>query len=168
LEGLSVHRTISGRREIGYQHPMLSRTTATLIGFGAILLWSLLAWFTAASGAMPPFQLLAISLGIGAIAGVALWAFRPKAIKTLRQPWPVWLLGVGGIFGYHALYYISLRNAPPVEAGLINYFWPLLIVLFSALLPGEKLRAHHIAGTLLALAGAALIVTGGQGFSLKT
>ena len=146
----------------------LSRATATLIGFGAILLWSLLAWFTAASGAMPPFQLLAISLGIGAIAGVALWAFRPKAIKALRQPWPVWLLGVGGIFGYHALYYISLRNAPPVEAGLINYFWPLLIVLFSALLPGEKLRAHHVAGTLLALAGAALIVTGGQGFTLKT
>ena len=147
---------------------MLSRTTATLVGFLAVLLWSLLAWFTAASGTMPPFQLLAVSLGIGAIAGVALWVFRPKAIKALRQPWPVWLLGVGGIFGYHLFYYTALRNAPPVEAGLINYLWPLLIVVFSALLPGEKLRIHHIAGTLLALAGAVLVVTGGEGFTFRT
>lgn len=146
----------------------MSRPVATLIGFCAVLQWSFLAWFTAASGTMPPFQLLSISLGIGALAGVALWAVRPKAIKALLQPWRVWLLGVGGIFGYHALYYISLRNAPPVEAGLINYLWPLLIVLFSALLPGEKLRAHHVAGALLGLAGAVLIVTGGQGLTIKT
>jgi drug/metabolite transporter (DMT)-like permease len=78
------------------------------------------------------------------------------------------MAGVGGLFGYHFFYFTSLRNAPPVEAGLINYFWPLLIVLFSAMLPGERLRWHHIAGALLALAGAALIVTGGQGFSFKT
>lgn len=146
----------------------MSRPAATLIGFSAVLQWSFLAWFTAASGAMPPFQLLAISLGIGALAGVALWTVRPKAIKALRQPLRVWLLGVGGIFGYHALYYIALRNAPPIEAGLINYLWPLLIVVFSAMLPGEKLRAHHIAGALLGLAGAVLIVTGGQGFVIKT
>jgi drug/metabolite transporter (DMT)-like permease len=140
---------------------------ATLIGFVAILLWSLLAWFTAASGTMPPFQLLAVSLGIGAVAGVTLWVFRPRAIRALQQPWPVWLLGVGGIFGYHLFYYTALRNAPPVEAGLINYLWPLLIVIFSALLPGEKLRPHHIIGALLGLAGAVLIVTGGQGLTIK-
>jgi drug/metabolite transporter (DMT)-like permease len=145
----------------------LSRPAATLIGFTAILLWSFLALFTAASGTMPPFQLTAVTFGIGGLAGVALWTLRPKAMKALRQPWPVWLLGVGGLFGYHFFYFTSLRNAPPVEAGLINYFWPLLIVLFSAMLPGERLRWHHIAGTLLALAGAALIVTGGQGFSFK-
>jgi drug/metabolite transporter (DMT)-like permease len=117
---------------------------------------------------MPPFQLLAVSLGIGALAGAALWTIRPKAIKALRQPWPVWLLGVGGIFGYHLFYYTSLRNAPPVEAGLINYLWPLLIVVFSALLPGEKLRTHHVVGTLLALTGTILIVTDGQGFAFKS
>ncbi len=146
----------------------LSRPTATLIGFSAILLWSFLAFFTAASGTMPPFQLTAVTFAIGGIAGVALWTVRPQAMKALRQPWPVWLLGVGGLFGYHALYFASLRIAPPVEAGLINYFWPLLIVVFSAMLPGERLRLHHIIGALLALAGAALIVTGGQGFTFKS
>src|SRR5688500_4365404 len=143
----------------------MSRSTATAIGFAAVLLWSLLAFFTASSGAMPPFQLTAITFGIGGLAGVALWIVRPAAATALRQPWPVWLLGVGGLFGYHAAYFIALRNAPVVEAGLLNYLWPLLIVVFSALLPGEKLKWQHIAGCALALIGAILVVTRGQGFS---
>jgi len=142
----------------------LSRPAATAIGFTAVLLWSLLALFTAASGAMPPFQLTAISFGIGGLAGVALWTVRPAAAKALRQPWPVWLLGVGGLFGYHAAYFIALRNAPVVEAGLLNYLWPLLIVVFSALLPGERLKWQHVVGCALALIGAVLVVTRGQGF----
>lgn len=144
----------------------LSRRAATAIGLSTLLLWSSLATLTAASGAIPPFQLLAISFGIGGLAGAALWIFRPHAASALRQPWPVWLLGIGGLFGYHAAYFIALRNAPVVEAGLINYLWPLFIVVFSALLPGEKLGWQHIVGTLLALAGAALVVTGGRGLSL--
>src|SRR5689334_13636525 len=145
----------------------ISRRAATGIGFCAVLLWSLLAYFTAASGSMPPFQLLGVTFGIGGLAGVALWAVRPGAAKAIRQPWPVYVLGVGGLFGYHAAYFIALRNAPPVEAGLINYLWPLLIVVFSALLPGERLKWQHIAGCILALAGAVLVVTGGKGFTFN-
>jgi len=143
----------------------VSRRAATAIGFCAVLLWASLATLTAASGAVPPFELLALTFGIGGLAGVGLWAVRPAAAKALRQPWPVYLLGVGGLFGYHACYFIALRNAPVVEAGLINYLWPLLIVVFSALLPGERLKWQHIAGCILALAGAVLVVTKGQGFN---
>lgn len=143
----------------------MTRGTATAIGFCAVLLWASLAVLTAASGTMPPFQLLSITFGIGGFAGVLLWTFRPAAAKAVRQPWPVYLLGVGGLFGYHAAYFIALRNAPVVEAGLINYLWPLLIVVFSALLPGEKLKWQHIAGCILAFAGAILVVTKGQGFN---
>ena len=139
----------------------MKRSSATFIGFIAVLLWALLALFTAASGQVPPFQLAAMAFAIGGAIGVASWLVRPAAVSALRQPLPVWLLGVVGLFGYHFAYFTALRNAPPVEAGLIAYLWPLLIVLFSALLPGEQLRWHHILGGLLGLAGAALIVTGG-------
>lgn len=139
----------------------LSRSAATLVGFIAVLLWSLLAVFTAASGTMPAFQLTAVTFAIG---GLSLLIIRPGALRAMRQPLPVWLLGVGGLFGYHFCYFFALRNAPPVEAGLINYLWPLLIVVFSALLPGEKLKWQHIAGCGLALTGAVLVVTRGQGF----
>ena len=143
--------------------PRPSRTAATLIGFSAVLLWALLAWLTAMSGTMPAFQLTAITFAIG---GASLLVLRPGSIRALRQPLPVWLLGVTGLFGYHAAYFFALRHAPPVEAGLINYLWPVLIVVFSALLPGERLRWQHIAGSALALCGAALVVTRGRGFEL--
>ncbi len=138
---------------------------ATLIGFTAILMWSLLALLTAASGAMPPFQLAAVTFAIGGTLGAMSFILRPGAVKALRQPWPVWALGVGGLFGYHALYFMALRLAPPAEAGLINYLWPLLIVLFSALLPGETLKPHHLAGAALGLIGTVVLIAGraGQG-----
>lgn len=135
----------------------MSPSTATLIGFAAILMWSLLALLTVASGAVPPFQLAAMTFAISSCLGAATWLFRPGAAKALRQPPRVWALGVGGLFGYHALFFLALRLAPPAEAQLVNYLWPILIVLLSALLPGEHLRAHHLAGALIALAGTVLL-----------
>jgi len=140
---------------------LLNRNTATLVGFVAILLWSLLALFTASSGNVPPFQLAAMTFAIGTSIGVVRWILNPSVISALKQPLAVWALGVIGLFGYHFAYFTALRNAPPVDASLIAYLWPLFIVLFSALLPGEKLRLHHIIGTILGLFGAVLIVTKG-------
>ncbi len=138
----------------------MSRTAATAIGFLAVAMWALLALFTAASGQVPPFQLAAMTFAIGGAIGVG-WIAVGSRWSELRQPWPVWALGVAGLFGYHALYFTALRNAPPVEAGLIAYLWPLLIVVLSALLPGERLRWFHVAGAMLGLAGTVLIVSRG-------
>ncbi|MCD1265558.1 EamA family transporter [Shinella sumterensis] len=134
------------------------KTRATLIGFTAILMWALLALFTAASGTMPPFQLSAICFLIGSLPGIVVLLARPERLRLLRQPAKVWITGILGLFGYHFLYFTALRNAPAVEASLIAYLWPLLIVTGSALLPGERLKWNHILGTLLGLGGTALIV----------
>lgn len=135
------------------------KVKGTLIGFTAILMWSLLALFTAASGTMPPFQLSAITFAIGSLPGVLLLLARPQRLKLLKQPAKVWLIGIGGLFGYHFLYFTALRNAPAVEAGLIAYLWPLFIVVGSALLPGERLRWYHLAGALAGLGGTIAIVS---------
>ena len=143
----------------------MTKRTVTLIGFTAILMWSLLAVLTAASGTVPPFQLAAMTFAVGGALGAVTWPFRRGAASALRQPAEVWTLGVAGLFGYHALYFIALRLAPPAEAGLLNYFWPLLIVLFSALLPGERLKLHHVTGALIGLAGT-VILFAGRGLAL--
>lgn len=135
-------------------------STATLVGLTAIVMWSLLAALTVATGRVPPFQLLAMTFAVGACVGPLTWLWRPSAIRALRQPLPVWLVGVGGLFGYHALYFLALRLAPPAEAGLLNYLWPLLIVLLSSLLPGERLAPHHIVGAVLGFAGTILLFAG--------
>lgn len=131
---------------------------ATLIGFSAIGMWSLLALMTAASGTMPPFQLSAIAFSIGSLPGIAVLIARPERRALLRQPIQVWLVGIIGLFGYHFLYFTALRNAPAVEAGLIAYLWPLLIVVGSALLPGERLHWFHVAGALAGFVGTIMIV----------
>jgi drug/metabolite transporter (DMT)-like permease len=138
----------------------LTPRTATLIGLTAILMWSLLAALTVATGKIPAFQLAAMTFTIGALVGPLTWIGRPEAVRALRQRPVVWIVGVGGLFGYHALYFLALRFAPPAEAGLLNYLWPLLIVLFSSLLPGERLAPHHIVGALLGLAGTVLLFAG--------
>ncbi len=141
----------------------MSPRTATLIGLTAILMWSLLAVLTVATGKIPAFQLAALTFAIGALVAFASFLFRPSAFLALRQPLAAWVVGVGGLFGYHALYFLALRFAPPAEAGLLNYLWPLLIVLFSSLLPGERLLPHHIIGALLGLVGTVLLLMGGGG-----
>ena len=133
---------------------------ATLIGLTAILMWSLLAALTVATGKIPAFQLAAMTFAIGALVGPLTWIGRPDAVRALRQPPHVWIVGVGGLFGYHALYFLALRFAPPAEAGLLNYLWPLLIVLFSSLLPGERLASHHVVGAMLGLFGTVLLFAG--------
>ncbi len=135
---------------------------ATLVGLGAILLWSVLALLTASAGAIPPFELAALTFAIGGGLGLVYAASRGR-LAALIQPWPVWMVGIGGLFGYHALYFAALNRAPPAEASLIAYLWPLLIVLFSALLPGERLKARHLVGAALGFAGAATLFVGKAG-----
>lgn len=146
---------------------MSNRARSTLIGLTAILMWSMLGVFTGGSGAVPPFLLNALCFGLsGSVATV--WLVAKGRSNVLRQPFRVWAVGTLGLFGYHALYFTALRTAPLVEAGLINYLWPLLIVLFSGFLPGERLRPHHLAGVVLGFAGAVLLVTAGRSLTLES
>ena len=141
----------------------MTRRTATLTGFGAVILWSLLAFLTVRSAPVPPLLLNALTFALGGAVGIA-WVMATGGLRQLAAiSWKVYAFGTAGLFGYHLLYFTALRLAPAAEAGLIAYLWPLLIVLFSGLLPGERLRPGHVAGALIAFAGAALIVATGTG-----
>lgn len=132
-------------------------------------MWATLALLTKLSGSIPPFQLTAMSFTIAFFIGVALWLKQGGPIlNRLKLPKEVWLLGILGLFGYHLFYFIALRNAPAVEASLIAYLWPLLIILFSALLPNENLRWFHLVGALAGFMGAGLLVTKGQAIVFDT
>lgn len=138
-----------------------ARLRATLIGTIAIWLWAALALFTTLTPSVPALQLTAMTFSLSALAAVIMWTIRGDGVwKHFRLAPAAWALGVGGLFGYHALYFLALKLAPPLEASLINYLWPLLIVLFSALLPGERLRWFHLAGAALGLAGTVILIAG--------
>lgn len=135
---------------------------ATAIGFVAVLLWSFLALLTVGSAPTPPLLLNAICFSIGGTLGL-IWTLITGGFGQLRAvPLRVYIFGTIGLFGYHALYFSALRLAPAAEAGLIAYLWPLLIVLFSGLLPGEHLRAGHLIGAALGFVGAGTLILGGE------
>ncbi len=149
-----------------------NRLRATAIGAIAVALWATLALLTTAAQPVPPFQLMALTFGIAFLLALGKWIVArlgggPPVLSHLRQPVRVWALGVAGLYGYHFFYFTALGNAPPADASLIAFLWPLLIVLLSALLPGERLRWWHLAGGVAGLVGAGLLVTRGGGMALR-
>jgi len=138
-----------------------SASGASLYALGAIALWASLASFGTALAHVPPFLLTGLALLIGSLLSL------PQLLRD-RAAWKVpaqtLLLGIYGLFSYHFLLFIALRHAPPVEANLVNYLWPLLmVVLAPLLLPGMSLRATHVIAALLGFAGAAIAILGAAG-----
>jgi drug/metabolite transporter (DMT)-like permease len=139
------------------------RRRATLVGAGAVFLWGSLAILTTLTGEIQPFQIVATAFFVAFLLALIKWIIRGESLTApFRQSSLAWAVGVGGLFGYHFLIFLALKISPPVQANLINYLWPLMIVLFSALLPGQTLRPRHIAGALAGFSGACLLVTGGN------
>jgi len=136
--------------------PPASRLHPNLFALGAIALWASLASLGVTLAHVPPFLLTGLALLVGSVPAWAHWRAWKVSAKALA-------LGVYGLFGYHLLLFIALRHAPPVEANLVNYLWPLLIVVLAPVwLPGVQLRPVHWLAGLLGFGGAALAIGGGR------
>ncbi len=144
----------------------LTRMNANLLALGAIALWASLAALGVALSHVPPFLLTGLSLLVGSLIALPLSRFD---LRQWRVPAGTLALGVYGLFGFHFLLFIALRHAPPVQANLVNYLWPLGIVVMAPLfLPGVVLGARHVFAALLGFAGAALAILGGAGSTGNT
>ncbi|MDP2819363.1 MAG: DMT family transporter [Polaromonas sp.] len=134
--------------------------SANLYALGAITLWATLASLGVALRHVPPFLLTGIALLVGSLLAL------PFVLKDRRLwaiPASTLILGVYGLFGFHFLLFIALRHAPAVEANLVNYLWPLFMVVLAPLfLKGMHLRAVHVVAALLGFAGAAIAILGAR------
>jgi drug/metabolite transporter (DMT)-like permease len=136
---------------------------ANLYALGAIALWASLASLGVSLTHIPPFLLTGIALIIGSLPA---WPLVLRDPAQWRIPLRTLALGVYGLFAYHFLLFIALRHAPPVEANLVNYLWPLFIVVLSpVVLPGVALRLPHVLAALLGFGGAAIAIVGGRELS---
>ncbi|HEY3343754.1 MAG TPA: EamA family transporter, partial [Anaerolineaceae bacterium] len=115
-------------------------STATLYAGFTIALWSFLAYLSSRLAHVPSFLLIGLALCIGGLVGV-------RQIRSWKVPTGTLAVGIAGLFGYHFLLFSAFKLSPVVEANLINYLWPLLIVLLSPLiLPQYRLSWHHWLG----------------------
>jgi drug/metabolite transporter (DMT)-like permease len=135
--------------------------SSTFYALLAIALWATLASLGTALSHLPPFLLTGLALIVGSAPS---WPLVLRDRGAWRVPRRTLALGVYGLFGFHFLLFIALRHAPPVEANLVNYLWPLfMVVLAPVLLPGMSLRPLHGVAALLGFAGAAMAILGARG-----
>jgi drug/metabolite transporter (DMT)-like permease len=138
--------------------------TADLLALGAILMWASLAALGVSLANVPPFLLTGLGLLVGSALALPLSRFR---LGAWAVPWPTLALGVYGLFGFHLLLFIALRTAPALQANLVNYLWPLgMVVLAPLVLPGLRWRAAQVGAALLGFAGAAVVILGRAGWVL--
>lgn len=140
---------------------------ADLFTLGAIFLWASLASLATLLSNIPPFLLTGIGLVIGALVSL-------PSLRSGLTPWKIplktLLIGVYGLFGYHFMLFLALQTAPAVEANLVNYLWPLLIVLLSPLFTKSlSLNLRYVLAAISGFAGAVLAITsGGSGFGFSS
>lgn len=142
-----------------------TRARAILVGTIAVVLWSSLAPLTAMARGIPPLELLAATFGIGYLCG-QIWLRMKCGRSSLRKPAYPYVFSccaTAALFGYHALYFLALSLAPPAQACLVAYLWPLLMVLLSsASSGGDKVRPAQLMGAVLGFAGTGLVVLSGD------
>ncbi len=143
------------------QPRLASSLRSDLLAIAAIVLWGALAPLGVRLGQIPPFLLTGLGLLVGSVISLPLARFR---LSRWKVPLPTLMAGIYGLFGFHFLLFMALRNAPAVEANLINYLWPLGIVVMAPLfLKGVELRTRHVVAALIGFCGAAIAILGRGG-----
>jgi drug/metabolite transporter (DMT)-like permease len=133
---------------------MNDKNQSLLLGVITILCWGSIATFGTLLNHMPPFYVLGASFLIGGLPALA----QPR---HLFPSWKISLWGIGGYFGYHFFLFYSFRFAPAIEANLINYLWPVIMVLLTPVFfKEEKLKWFNILGGILSVLGCVFLVAG--------
>ena len=131
---------------------------ADLLALSAIALWGTLAPLGVQLAHIPPFLLTGLGLLVGSLIALPLSRGR---LSQWKVPLPTLLVGLYGLFGFHFLLFMALRHAPAVEANLINYLWPLgMVVLAPLFLKDVTLHTRHVVAALIGFAGAAIAILG--------
>lgn len=140
------------------------RLAASLIGAVGVVLWATETMLVTLTRGLPPFQTVALAFVFAASMSPIVWVLTGShPLEAFRQPLRVWVLTVVSLVGYHSCIYYATQQAPPATAALLQSTTPLMIVLASALLPGERLRWWHVVGALLGFLGVLLLIdTGGE------
>lgn len=118
---------------------------------------------------IPNFEALAVSstfafvflLLVNIISGSV------KEMKRYRLKDYLMMSGLGflGLFLYSALYYYGIAVLSAQEACILNYLWPMMIVVFACLLLKEPLTVRKITAMVMSFAGIVVLTLGSGGGS---
>ncbi len=146
---------------------MTSKTKAIIYILICVVVWSL-APVVAKIGqtSLDNHQFLFWSSAVSFIVLLASTVVTKKAKNFLTYRIADWLnvifLGFLGTYLFYILLYFGYANAQGLEVLVLQYTWPIFIVLFSVFILKEKLTLHRILAILLGFIGVMLILTKGN------
>jgi len=113
---------------------------------------------------LPPF-----TLSFGRVS-IALCLMLPIGAHQARRDWPLFrrhwkpLVGLSltGVAFFNALIYVALGHTSPTNVSILESLIPVVTLLFSVLLMGERPRTAQWVGVVLSLAGAVAVITLGS------
>jgi len=141
--------------------PSGSAKTATFVGYGSIILWSLSGILTAAVSGIPTFEVLTIAFGVSFLLSSIGWSLWGN-FKNLKRPLYTWILGVVGIYGSESMYVAAFKFAPAAHVDLISSLWPIFVVVFSVFIPNEKFVLRYLVASIIGFFGVYCIIFGDQ------
>ncbi len=137
-----------------------------MYGIGAVLIWSTLASVVkSVVTSIPNLEALAISSLIAFLTlfFLNLQSGRLKHLRDYSARRYLHMIGLGliGMFLYSAFYYLGLSQLSSQEACILNYLWPIMLVLFSVLLLHEKLTVLKFLAMICSFVGVVVLSAGG-------
>lgn len=133
------------------------KDNATKIGIVGLFLWAFAAFFNSQLSTVPVFEILTIALGIGFIGGLIRLSIK-RSWHKLKQPMRLYSVGFIGVFGNELLYVSSFKYAPAAHIVLINYLWPILVVLLASWVLKEKFSWRYFLAAILSFGSIAVFV----------
>ncbi|MFM0340753.1 DMT family transporter [Paraburkholderia fungorum] len=133
-----------------------------LCAAGAIILWASFATLVSHAPQVPPLMLTGVALSLGSVTCLL-------RAREWRVPLRTMAFGTICLFVYHVSLVMAFRLAPITEANLINYLWPLLLVLLGTSLRRGADCAAKIAGAMLGFGGCVVAIgstSGSLAFSM--
>jgi drug/metabolite transporter (DMT)-like permease len=99
-------------------------------------------------------SLLIISMVQGKFEVFKTYSFKDYAIFTM--------MGFIGVFLYRFFLQAAFMLMPVQEAFIVNYTWPIMVVIFAWIILKEKMNLKKVIGLLLSFIGVVVVTTKGN------
>lgn len=121
-------------------------------------MWSFAALLAVEVESIPTFEILSVALTVSFLATSAWLTYSGRWGLIAKQPLTIWIPGIIGVFFNDLAYFTAFKYAPAAQVDIINYLWPMLIVLMSGILPQHSLKKNHLIAVGLGFIGASLAI----------
>ena len=114
---------------------------------------------------LPPFTISMCRVFIALVIMLPLgWHQARRGWPVFRRHWrPLLGLALSGVAFFNALIYAALSFTSPTNVAILESLIPVVTLLLSVLLLGERYRMLQWVGVVLSLAGAVVVIAAGEG-----